>query len=184
MTLNPTSPLHVARRTCLVRLGFTLVEVMLVVVILAILGGAVLSQFQSSTTEARDAALTQSLRVLRVQIELFKAQHNGHPPGWTNPTDKTTALLHLLRPTDAAGNINGIASATFRYGPYLPIVAFDNPVNGNSEVKLSTHPHTESPDDNLTDDGEPVGWFYNPANGEVAGNCEGSTANGTPRIAL
>ncbi len=61
--------------------GFTLVELLIVVIILAILAAIVIPQFSSSTVDANEAALDSDLNALRSAIELYKAQHNGLYPG-------------------------------------------------------------------------------------------------------
>ena len=57
--------------------GFTLVEILIVVVILGILAAIVIPQFTSASTEARESALKSDLQALRSQIELYKIQHLG-----------------------------------------------------------------------------------------------------------
>jgi general secretion pathway protein G len=59
--------------------GFTLVEILIVVIILGILGVMVIPQFTSATQSARSAMLMDDLRVMRTQLEVFKAQHQGVP---------------------------------------------------------------------------------------------------------
>ena len=57
--------------------GFTLVEILIVVVILGILAAIVIPQFTSASTEARESALKSNLQAIRSQIELYKIQHLG-----------------------------------------------------------------------------------------------------------
>ena len=73
--------------------GFTLVELLIVVIILAILAAIVIPQFSSSTTDANEAALDSNLNALRSAIELYKAQHNGVYPGAV----AATAARHRTR---------------------------------------------------------------------------------------
>ena len=71
------------------RAGFTLVEVLIVVVILGILAATVLPQFTSSNDDARESVLVQDLQTLRSQIQLYKFQHDGKFPAdsSTDPDD-------------------------------------------------------------------------------------------------
>ena len=54
--------------------GFTLVELLIVVVILAILAAIVIPQFSNSSAEAKQARFADSLRVLSDAFDLYKAK--------------------------------------------------------------------------------------------------------------
>ena len=60
--------------------GFTLVEILIVVIILGILAAIVIPQFTNASTEARWSATSSLLQTLRSQIELFKLQHSDALP--------------------------------------------------------------------------------------------------------
>lgn len=165
------------------RHGFTLVEVLLVVVIMAILASVVVPQFSSSSEDAKDASLMHNLQILRKQIELFKAQHNGNAPGWTGMPGR----VHLILATDAQGVWKSsdvfVPDANHPFGPYLRTSPI-NPFNNGFEMKTSGDPANETPDESLLDGGNLVGWFYDPDTGRIAPNAEGSTADGIPRVEL
>jgi prepilin-type N-terminal cleavage/methylation domain-containing protein len=61
--------------------GFTLVELLIVVIILAILAAIVVPQFAASTTDAEDAALQTNLQNLRSSIEFYRQEHGHWPSG-------------------------------------------------------------------------------------------------------
>ncbi|MHC4292957.1 MAG: type IV pilin protein, partial [Planctomycetota bacterium] len=50
--------------------GFTLVEILIVVVILGILAAIVIPQFTDASTEAKISSLRSDLQMMRSQIEL------------------------------------------------------------------------------------------------------------------
>src|SRR3954470_2372518 len=81
------------RRTT--RKGFTLIEILIVVIILGILAAIVIPQFTSASTEARQGTLKSQLQTLRSQIALYKLQHRDVAPPqasaafWTAMTSKT-----------------------------------------------------------------------------------------------
>ena len=132
------------------RAGFTLVEVLLVVVILAILAATVIPQFTESGENAKTSSLTFNLHTLRSQIELYRLQHNGLTPDpLTRLTVKTNA--------DGTTNVNGA------YGPYIVGELPVNPVNSLNTVKQGAITSTDGT----------TGWIYDKATGEVAPNHEG-----------
>ena len=59
--------------------GFTLVELLIVAIILAILAAIVVPQFASTTTDAQEAALRANLSAIRGAISLYRQQHNEYP---------------------------------------------------------------------------------------------------------
>jgi general secretion pathway protein G len=62
------------------RKGFTLVEILIVVVILGILAAIVIPQFTNASSEAKQASLRSNLQTLRSQIELYKIKNSDTPP--------------------------------------------------------------------------------------------------------
>ena len=93
------------------RTGFTLVEILIVVIILGILAAIVIPQFTEASNDARESALASDLQTLRSQIELYKVQHLEALPG-----DGTASfLLALTGRTD----VDGAVDAAGVYGPYL-----------------------------------------------------------------
>ncbi len=58
--------------------GFTLVEILIVVVILGILAAIVIPQFTDASTQAKESALASDLQMMRSQLELYKIQHNDN----------------------------------------------------------------------------------------------------------
>src|SRR5579862_3947251 len=60
--------------------GFTLVEILIVVIILGILAAIVIPQFTNASNDARKSNLSSQLQTLRAQIELYKLQHKETVP--------------------------------------------------------------------------------------------------------
>ena len=63
--------------------GFTLVEVLIVVVILGILAAVVIPQFTDASTEAKESSVKTNLQLMRSQISLYKIKNDDSLP----PTD-------------------------------------------------------------------------------------------------
>ncbi len=62
------------------RTGFTLVEILIVVVILGILAAIVIPQFTSASQEAIKGALSSQLQTVSSQIELYRVRNAGQLP--------------------------------------------------------------------------------------------------------
>ena len=105
------------------RRGFTLIEILIVVIILGILAAIVIPQFSSASTDARNSSLSSTLATLRVQIQYYKLQHNDTLPDLTKTWD---CLTHK---TDIRGAIDPPNGPTF--GPYLQSPPI-NPLTGTS----------------------------------------------------
>ena len=69
--------------------GFTLVELLIVAIILAILAAIVVPQFASSTVDARASALRSNLSNIRGAIDLYAQQHGGTYPSAVASTGGT-----------------------------------------------------------------------------------------------
>jgi general secretion pathway protein G len=93
--------------------GFTLVEILIVVVILGILAAIVIPQFTEASSDAKLSSLTTDLQTVRAQLELYKIQHNDQLP-LHGTSDAFWDCL--TKPT----NLDGSAGdGTDDFGPYL-----------------------------------------------------------------
>ncbi len=61
--------------------GFTLIEILIVVVILGILAAIVIPQFTNASQEAAESSVKSQLQTVRSQIELYRVRNNGNMPG-------------------------------------------------------------------------------------------------------
>lgn len=107
--------------------AFTLIEVLIVVVIMAILAGTVLSRLLNTADDAKASTLQHNLSVVETQIAMYRAQHNNR-----YPTIQDQGLPQLLSPTNASGTI-GPAGPLYPFGPYL-LEAPMNPYDGSKKV--------------------------------------------------
>lgn len=128
--------------------GFTLVEILIVVVILGILAAVVIPQFTSASETAKQASLTTQLQTIRSQLELYQVQHNGQYPKQA----EMEGFMNLVKTTDVNGSVDGDD-----FGPYL--------------MKPPGNPFTAGPNAALVgaSASADVGWVYNGGPGEGDG---------------
>lgn len=133
------------------RSAFTLIEVLIVVVIMAILAATIIPQFTDSTKDAKTSTVQFNLHTLRSQIQLYRTQHSGTAPGAT--------LAELLASTDASGTTG--TGANFPYGPYLRQIPV-NPYSNSAAIKVITNDPAAAADVTGTN-----GWLYNTTSGSI-----------------
>jgi len=107
--------------------GFTLVEILIVVVILGILAAIVIPQFTEASTEAKTSSLCTDLQTIRSQIELYKIQHNDVKPNMAvdGNGDNALTLVTLIDGTVTT------AGAPNSYGPYIQKIPTNQFLNSN-----------------------------------------------------
>lgn len=115
--------------------GFTLVEILIVVIILGILAAIVIPQFSNASTDAKKNSLSSQLQTMRSQFELYKLQHNDQLP-----SKLAAPGLHGADPldwdqmtgqTDVSGTAGTVGAQ--KYGPYLQQIPA-NSLNGHTDI--------------------------------------------------
>ena len=125
--------------------GFTLIEMLIVVIVLGILAMIIIPQITVSTEDAKLATLQTNLNTMRNAIELYYHQHNQQYPGAIDNSDgdgppadaaaaATAFITQLTTYTEVSGETSTSKTGDFIYGPYL------------KTGKLPTNPFSETDD--------------------------------------
>ena len=141
------------------RAAFTLVEVLIVVVILAILAATVLPQFQNASGQAQASAIRQNLSVVRSQIELYRVQHNGELPPATTSTEFVNLMTNATTRAHATGD-----GATL--GPYISGKFPANPAVADAANAVTVDVVAAAPTSDTTVAAGGEGWWYRSDTGE------------------
>ncbi len=159
--------------------GFTLVEILIVVIILGILAAIVIPQFTEASNEARDSALVSDLQTMRSQIELYKIQHLDLYPGDDDDdgSEDTTGdfVLDMTTVTNSVGN-DVAADGSVVLGPYVqqfPSNPFVSDADDRKECDTVNDGNGMPAGDGTT------GWLFNYASGRIMANDTKSTTTGT-----
>ena len=159
--------------------GFTLVEILIVVIILGILAAIVIPQFTEASAEARVSNLVTNLQTIRSQLLLYKTQHLENYPADGAGEGDAEFIDEMCTFTDKTGTTNATANPAavppIIYGPYLTKVPF-NPMTDIKVVVVVQNPATAF--------AAPVadgGWWFNSGTGEFRANLTNThtTVDGT-----
>jgi general secretion pathway protein G len=163
------------------RKGFTLIEILIVVIILGILAAIVIPQFTNASKEAKQSSLVTMVQSLRSQIALFKLQHNDYLPG-TAPLngatfDQATFWNQMTLFSDVTGATNATKTVQYDKGPYMQSIP-KNPLcptsTASSDVVATV---------NGAASGAVCGFVYDYQAGAGSGKIWGTDTDGKTAVA-
>src|SRR5437868_934720 len=132
--------------------GFTLVEILIVVIILGILASTVVAQFTNVRGSTSAVALKDNLRWMRSAILLYETEHGSYPV-------LATFQGQMTQFTDLAGNVVATKDTTHKFGSYMYALP-PLPVGGQAGQSAVTD----------TTYASGFGWQYDEATGLIHSN--------------
>lgn len=129
--------------------GFTLVEILIVVVVLGILAAVVIPQFTNAATDAKLSALQANLATVRTQLTLYKLQHNDTWPLLATFSNQMTLS------SKADGTTAAVGTSGYPYGPYVLTIP-NNPYTVTNTVSAGA--------------ADSSAWYYDQATGVFRAN--------------
>jgi type II secretion system protein G len=110
--------------------GFTLIEIMIVIAILAMLAGIVVTSIGSQTETAKKATTQTQLSMIDSALEMFRADFGKIPSGGSDPKESFKIMVRILTNKEECANwlisegehITGVDDPIFVekwHGPYL-----------------------------------------------------------------
>jgi len=138
------------------RNGFSLLELVIVIVIMGVVAAVAIPRISRGTAGASDSALTTDLSVLRNAINMYEGEHPGLHPTVADIADQLTQF------TDISGAVSATKTSTHIYGPYIRKI----PALPVGEAKGASGIAASSADG--------VGWIYNASTGNIQANTTAS----------
>lgn len=108
--------------------GFTLVELLVVIVVLAVLAAIVLPKFMNSSARSKESALKSDLKLLRNAVSLFNADTGVYPKTLADLASTTAPTAATAKGLDSAGVEVAYQPGDW-HGPYIQDLPKD-PISG------------------------------------------------------
>lgn len=102
------------------RTGFSLVELVVVVLIIGILTAVAAPRMFDTSNKAKDAATKSSLMIIRDSIELYRAENGVYPPAATLPTALRPYIKGTFPTVQVTGTNLNNSVATSTADPIAP----------------------------------------------------------------
>jgi type II secretion system protein G len=116
------------------RRGFTLVELLVVIIVIAVLAAIAIPKFASSSQRSKESSLRANLKVVRNAVEMFKNDTGFYPSALSD----LTATSAPANGKDSTGATKAITASDWK-GPYLQALEND-PISGSAFNYSTTAP--------------------------------------------
>ena len=135
--------------------GFTLVELLIVILILGVIVGIILPLFSDSSDRAKISSSLATLQTLRQQLSLAKIEHNEYYPDLGSGGDGWNIMIKKTRPSSSTtGSYTLGDGSSTDVGPYIRKTP-KNPFEESSTINSVGSPAAG------------VGFLYNQSTGEI-----------------
>src|SRR5688572_21434332 len=117
------------------RAGFTLMELLIVIIVIAVLAAIALPRFINSGLRSKEASLKSNLKIYRTATQLFLNDTGAYPADLSALSAASAPASGL----DAAGSAKSIIATDWK-GPYIDAVMTD-PVSSSAFTYATTSPN-------------------------------------------
>ena len=165
--------------------GFTLMEILIVVILLGILAMVVIPQITISSEDTKVSALQSNLGQLRSLVEIYYAQHNESYPGTVDdtdgvgpPADAAAAFTNQLTLySNASGQVSKTDKTNYPLGPYIKGRTLPpNPFNNKNTIIIDNST-TDLTARTVADSDKGHGYKFFAQTGVLIA-CDGGSSNG------